>query len=197
MRVTCFVLFLLAGVAHAGPEDSECRVRHNAGPFIDSGSGTVIWSDQDTSYVLTAWHVVPDDRSWIRIVHRGKEYPARRFAFDANVDIACLEVKASLPAVKIAKADPAIDETLHQWGHPHAVEKAVHKTGGIVRFLRMDGYDRLLTRAAVEEGDSGCGVFDTSGRLVGVCIAVAKFPGGHHEQCVRLADVRKFLKLDE
>lgn len=193
-----FVLALLlaAGYAQAGPDASEVRVRHDAGQFVDSGSGTVVWSEKGISRVLTACHVVPDDR-WIKVEHAGKSYPARRLAWDPALDLACVEVDATLPVAPVAKAGPAIGQTLDQWGHPKASVPAVHKTGAVVGFVRMSGYDRLMTTTPVQGGDSGCGVFDGDGRLVGVCIALAGFPGGQHEQCVALADVRKFLRLDE
>jgi len=196
MRFVCVLLLGLAGAAQAGPEASEVRVRHDAGGAVDCGSGTVVWSEKGVSRVLTANHVVPDDR-WIKVEHAGKSYSGRRLAWDQGLDLACVEVDATLPVAPIAKADPKAGQTLAQWGHAKASVPAIHKTGNVVGFVRMSGYDRLMTTTAVQGGDSGCGVFDSAGKLVGVCIALAGFPGGQHEQCVALADVRKFLRLDE
>jgi hypothetical protein len=131
------------------------------------------------------------------VTHKGKEYGASVVAWDAGLDLACLEVRAELPACELATEPPKRGAPVYQWGHERASREAVPKEGRAVGVngRRVGGGDVWETTIASVEGDSGCGVFNAAGRLVGVC-------WGRHtdrpgEVCVALADVRRFLKLED
>jgi S1-C subfamily serine protease len=172
------------------PSDSECKVTHYAGGRIGSGSGTVVASGKGVSRVLTNHHVCPDDGDRITVEHKGKAYPAARLAWDKSIDLACLEVRGvELPAAKIAAGDPAPGSTVRQWGHPKACKEAVPKSGRAI-----GGRTIFATTIPSESGDSGAGVFDAAGDLVGVCWG-RRLDNGT-ETCVPLADVRRFLRMD-
>jgi S1-C subfamily serine protease len=117
MRVTIVALFVLAGLAHAGPEDSAVQVRHFAGGSIGSGSGTVVWMGGGVSFVLTNHHVAPDCGRKVEITLAGRTYPAEWLRSDAGIDLALLRVRAELPPADLAENDPEPGAELRQWGH--------------------------------------------------------------------------------
>lgn len=158
----------IAGAALGAPPPSECRVTSYTGDIYRPGSGTVIAAGGGDSRVLTCFHVTNERPDKIVVTYGGKEYPATLVAWDSTVDLACVEVKGvELPVAQIARTYPAIGATLAQWGHANESAAPVAKTGS------ADAYgtaaDELFTSIRAEPGDSGCGVFDGSGELVGVC----------------------------
>lgn len=194
--IRTLVLLLLAGFAHAGPEESAVRVRHFAGGSIGSGSGTVVRSDKGGSLVLTNQHVAPSPGQRIAVEVGDKAYPATWLAADEGIDLAVLRVDAALPAVELADAEPAPGTRLRQWGHPGGGPQKP-KAGPAFGF---EGSRRVVHGRPAgevfsvgirpESGDSGCGVFDPSGKLVAVCWGGG---GSPRQSCVRLHDIRQFL----
>lgn len=172
------------------PDDTEVKVSHHRGRSIDNGSGTVIAAAGGTSHILTNYHVCPDAGGRITVEHKGRSYPATLLAWDAGIDLACLEVKADLPAAWIASADAKAGEPVRQWGHTGGAERPTAKVGKATGTMAGLG---LVTTIDARGGDSGCGVFDAGGRLVGVCRErFTHYPG---QACVSLADVRRFLRM--
>jgi serine protease Do len=192
MRAAIFALFLLTGLAHAGPEDSAVQVRHFAGGSIGSGSGTVVWMGGGVSFVLTNHHVAPDCGRKVEVTLAGQTYPAEWLRSDAGIDLALLRVKAELPAADVADEPPARGTVLRQWGHSRGgpqKPKAGPAIGVDGRRAVPGGGQVYATGIHSEPGDSGSGVFDPAGRLVAVC-----WGGGQgRECCVKLADVKAFL----
>jgi hypothetical protein len=185
------------GALAADPADSEVKVTVAHGGTLSCGSGTVVASDDGVSRVITNHHVVAGVAGRVVVTHKGTEYGATVLAWDAGLDLACLEVRAELPACEVATEPPKRGAPVYQWGHERASREAVPKEGRAVGIngRRVGGGDVWETTIPSVEGDSGCGVFNAAGRLVGVC-------WGRHtdrpgEVCVALADVRRFLKLED
>ena len=164
------------GYGYNQPESSE-EVKYG------SGSGVVIAKD----YVLTNYHVVENAHSLkISIGDDEKNlYDATVAAYDADVDVAVLNVPGlPLEPVELGNSD---DLEIGDWvvniGNPIGFTGTA--TAGIVSGINreipgdnntIDKYGRatkvvnkmIQTDAAINSGNSGGGMFNTAGQLVGI-----------------------------
>lgn len=207
---TLLALLLVAQVSWAGPEDAAVKVNRTrfsgdrASPSSAEGgwgSGTVVARAGGESLVLTNKHVAPDENAFYFVQHDRYTYPARWVAADDRTDLAILRVENILPVATLAEAEPAAGAPVRHWGCPHAGPMTLRK--GVVEsdadnHRDADRYPFLQTTARSDHGDSGAGVFDAAGQLVGVCYGGPEWDRGYRgpafSQNVRLADVKRFLK---
>ena len=136
----------------------------------DAGSGTVISSNVGTSYVLTCAHILTGRESLtVRDMATKQEYPAtiviKRMP---PADIAILRVQADLPAVKVARTTPEVGTNLVSYGCDHAGPLS-RADCVLLTVDRFSGPSNLVCSGHQCQGRSGGGLFDLSGRLVGVC----------------------------
>jgi hypothetical protein len=107
--------------------------------------------------------------------------PARVIGWDKALDLALIKAEISAEYVfsVVDRVIPQVGDTVLAIGSPGGLEKTV--TMGIVsalsrRFLQIG--DVIQIDAAVNHGNSGGPVVDTSGRLVGIVFAgIEQFPG--------------------
>lgn len=142
------------------------------------GSGTPIYSGEGKTLVLTNAHVATQDcTSFTVVVPTGKTYAARRLdgsnvrhktpteiVID-GVDLAILEVEGELGAVQIAASAPAVNEQVWQFGYGGGVGPTV-RTGYVMSSPFSE--PTLCSSIPCIQGDSGSGVFNVRGELVGV-----------------------------
>jgi serine protease Do len=137
-----------------------------------AGSGVVITSD---GYILTNNHVV-DGASTVKVtLANGTEYTAKIIGGDEESDIAIIKIEATgLLAAKIGDSDKLIvGEEVIAIGNPLGTLGGT-VTNGIVSALRreinVEGQTMVLlqTNAAVNPGNSGGGLFNLSGELIGI-----------------------------
>ena len=150
-----------------------------------SGSGFVISED---GYILTNYHVIEDAYSGgyeIKVMfYNGDSYTAEIKGFDRNNDIAVLKIDATgLDAAELGSSDSLfVGDTVYAVGNPLG-ELSYSMTSGMV-----SATDRLITTeegtmtmfqidAAVNEGNSGGPVYNTSGQVVGVVTAKSNEDG--------------------
>ena len=150
-----------------------------------SGSGFVISED---GYILTNYHVIEDAYSGgyeIKVVfYNGDSYTAEVKGFDRNNDIAVLKIEAEgLNAAELGTSDSLfVGDTVYAVGNPLG-ELNYSMTSGMV-----SATDRLITTeegtmtmfqfdAAVNQGNSGGPVYNTSGQVVGVVTAKSNEDG--------------------
>jgi len=135
------------------------------------GSGTVIDSTETKATVLTCWHthrgVSPN--AVTRVTHAGRTYSANVLRASRENDVTLLEIGTShaLPAVALADVVPSIGDSLISCGRDESGKLTAEST----RLTAVDRYDsplNLETDQWPPLGRSGGGVFDTTGRLVGV-----------------------------
>lgn len=146
--------------------------------LYSSGSGVVIAS----GYVLTNYHVV-DSATSLEVAVNDQNYTAELVGSDPNLDIAILKVdKLALPAVTLGDSDQ-----LHVGDWAICIGNPLSFTGtttvGVVsaldRQITDTSYDRygrrvkntysmIQTDAAINAGNSGGGMFNIAGELVGV-----------------------------
>ena len=150
-----------------------------------SGSGFVISED---GYILTNYHVVEDAYTGgyeVKVMfYDGSTYTAEIQGFDRNNDIAVLKIDATgLDAAELGSSDSLfVGDTVYAVGNPLG-ELSYSMTSGMV-----SATDRLITTeegtmtmfqfdAAVNEGNSGGPVYNTSGQVVGVVTAKSNEDG--------------------
>ena len=150
-----------------------------------SGSGFVISED---GYILTNYHVIEDAYTGgyeVKVMfYNGDTYTAEIKGFDRNNDIAVLKIDAEgLNAATLGSSDSLyVGDTVYAVGNPLG-ELSYSMTSGMV-----SATDRLITTeegtmtmfqfdAAVNEGNSGGPVYNTSGQVVGVVTAKSSEDG--------------------
>jgi S1-C subfamily serine protease len=148
--------------------------------FVDT-SGLLI-----TNYHVIASEVDPTYEGYSRMTIRmgdstSPRIPARVIGWDKTLDLALIKTEIS-PEYVFSVVDqviPPVGDSILAIGSPGGLEKTV--TMGIVsalsrRFLQIG--DVIQIDAAVNHGNSGGPVVDTSGRLVGIVFAgIEQYPG--------------------
>ncbi len=168
-----------------------------------AGSGTPVAVEGGKTLVLTNAHVVPRHYANlpITVTAAGKTYPARYvdgavvrptkpgFIEVEGTDLCILEIDADIGGVKIADADPAVGSDVWQYGYggTQPGDRPTTKSGVVV----ANDYNQptLTSTLSSVSGDSGSGVFNAAGELVGVTWGGGD--GTHHGVPVR--EVKKFL----
>jgi len=144
------------------------------GQFVSegAGSGVIITSD---GYIVTNNHVI-DGASKISVtLASGKEYSASLIGRDTKTDLAVIRI----PEVNLKPATSGSSSTLKVGEPVIAIGNPLGELGGTVTSGIISALDRqieidnekmtlLQTDAAVNPGNSGGGLFDSSGHLVGI-----------------------------
>lgn len=149
------------------------------------GSGILITPD---GYIMTNNHVVDDAvSSGIRVVLNDKRmFKARIVGIDPTTDLAVLKIDGrELPSIVIGNSDQVdVGEWVLAIGNPFRLRSTV--TAGIVSALSRDVQiinDRMRvesfiqTDAAINKGNSGGALVNTSGELIGINTAIASQSG--------------------
>jgi S1-C subfamily serine protease len=168
-------------VAKVSPSVVHVRVRGNRPGQLGSGSGTIIAPD---GIVLTNNHVVDGVAHIELALNDGRNMPARILGRDPDTDIAVLraETADALPAARIGNSKKVRQgQVAIAIGNPFGFESTV--TAGIVsavgRSLRAQNGrligDVIQTDAALNPGNSGGALADSSGQVVGINTAVAGY----------------------
>lgn len=149
------------------------------------GSGVVISGD---GYILTNNHVIQDAvRDGITVTLDDKRiFDARVVGGDPSTDLAVLKIDAAdLPAATIGNSDLVeVGEWVMAIGNPFRLRSTV--TAGIVGALsreveiindqyRIESF--IQTDAAINRGNSGGALVNTSGELIGINTAIATQSG--------------------
>lgn len=155
---------------------TEQVVSSNAwfGNYVQSGAGSGVIISQD-GYILTCAHVVSGASNIIVQLSDDTEYTATLVGGDASADIAVLKVEATglTPAV-IGDSDAlVVGETAIACGNPLGTLGGT-VTNGIIsavnRSITVDDNQMNLvqTNASISPGNSGGGLFNGNGELIGI-----------------------------
>lgn len=149
------------------------------------GSGVLVTSD---GYILTNYHVVEGAvKNGLNVVLSDKrEFPAKIVGTDPSTDLAVIKInEENLPAVTVGNSDTVdVGEWVLAIGNPFRLRSTV--TAGIVSALGRDVQiinDRMRiesfiqTDAAINKGNSGGALVNTSGQLIGINTAIASQSG--------------------
>jgi putative serine protease PepD len=142
------------------------------------GSGVVL---SDDGLILTNNHVISSNGTVSVRLSDGRTVPAKVVAADTTHDLALVQATglSGLTPVTFGDDDSlAVGDTVLAFGAPLGLEGTV--TSGIVsaKDRSLDTGDEKLsgllqTDAPINEGNSGGALVDTSGRVVGINVAIA------------------------
>ncbi|MEG1547943.1 MAG: trypsin-like peptidase domain-containing protein [Clostridia bacterium] len=137
-----------------------------------SGSGVILTAD---GYIVTNNHVVDGANKITVYLQDGTKYEAKLVGADAQTDLAVIKIAASgLPvAVLGTSSSSAVGDSVYAIGNPLGVLACSVSDGiisGLDRTIEIDGKTMTLmqTNAAVNPGNSGGGLFNANGKLVGI-----------------------------
>ena len=137
-----------------------------------AGSGVIVTAD---GYIVTNNHVIEDSDKITVTLRDGTQYEAQLIGTDEKTDLAVLKIEASglQPAVFGSSSDLKVGEQAIVIGNPLG-QLGGTVTSGIIsaldREITVDGHtmNLLQTDAAVNPGNSGGGLFNSKGELVGI-----------------------------
>jgi len=142
------------------------------------GSGVVLTAD---GLILTNNHVISSGGTVSVRLSDGRTLPAKVVAADATHDLALVQitdVTGLTPATFGTDDSVAVGDTVLAFGAPLGLEGTV--TSGIVSALNREvdtGSEKLTgllqTDAAINQGNSGGALVDTSGNVIGINVAIA------------------------
>ena len=144
------------------------------GNYIQSGAGSGIIISED-GYILTCAHVVSGANNITVQLPDETEYPATLVGADTTSDVAVVKIDATgLTPAAIGDSDAlAVGETVVAVGNPMGTLSGT-VTDGIVsavnRSVQVEGNEMSLiqTNAAISPGNSGGGLFNGAGELIGI-----------------------------
>lgn len=151
----------------------------SSGPFVSAGStsnsagsGVIISSD---GYILTCEHVVDGATRITVTLNNKKEYQATLVGTDSSNDLAVIKIRAAgLTAATYGDSSKLeVGDTAVAIGNPLGQLSNTATTGIISALDRKltignQKLTLLQTDAAVNPGNSGGGLFDASGNLIGI-----------------------------
>ncbi len=141
---------------------------------VSSGSGVVISKD---GYIITCNHVIENAKSIRVTLNDGKAYEAKLVGDDSASDLAVLKIEPEGELVYVQQGcskDLVIGERVLAIGNPLGTLGGTVTTGIISATERVitmsDGTKMSLiqTDAAINSGNSGGGLFNLDGQLIGV-----------------------------
>lgn len=142
--------------------------------YVEEGAGSGVIMTED-GYIVTNNHVIDGADEITVILRNGTEYKAVLVGTDAKTDLAVVKIDASglETAVFGDSNDLVVAETVIAIGNPLG-ELGGSVSNGIISALSRDivvaGQQMTLlqTTAAVNPGNSGGGLFNMSGELIGI-----------------------------
>lgn len=137
-----------------------------------AGSGVII---SDDGYIITNHHVVEDADSYTITTYDGTTYDAVLIGSDEKSDIAVLKVDAHdlIPATLADSSQVQVGDTAIVIGNPLGTLGGTVTDGIISATSRTitvndQAMELLQTNAQINSGNSGGGLFDGNGNLIGI-----------------------------
>lgn len=139
-----------------------------------SGSGVVYKKVENTYYVVTNAHVVEDMTSYKISLGGVKYYNANLIGYDSTNDIAVLTFNLDLLSsdieIYVNNIEETVDvitpgQTVIAVGCPLSINNYNSVTTGVVSLVTTE---QVQHDAAINPGNSGGGLFNLSGRLIGI-----------------------------
>lgn len=161
-----------------------------------AASGTVVGYDGKKSYILTNKHVAPDASKKCWIIRDGELTATTFIKAHAEVDLALLSVDAKLSIAALADVDVTESDSVRHYGSATGPQKGI--ATGLITYVHTR-YKSISGDFFSVPGDSGAGLFNAKGSLVGVLFARNGPPDmpyakNNYPVAVRLADVKEFVK---
>lgn len=152
-------------------KSTSTNVFYGESSSIGLGSGVIVSED---GYIITNNHVVQNSDEITVKTQDGTEYSAELIGTDVKTDLAVIKIEASgLEYAKLADSDKVeIGDDAIVIGNP--LGEGISVSNGIISAkdrqvtVRKQTMYLLQTNAAVNEGNSGGGLFDINGDLIGI-----------------------------
>jgi putative serine protease PepD len=168
-----------ASTVYDGAKNAVAYVQANTPYGQATGSGFVVSSD---GYIVTNEHVIDGAGSiQLKIGASSKTYTAKVVGADASRDLALLKVDASnLPTLSLGDSSSVqVGDATFAIGNPYGLDDTL--TTGIVSALQRDIQSPngstisnvIQTDAALNPGNSGGPLLDSSGKVIGVNAQIA------------------------
>jgi Do/DeqQ family serine protease len=149
---------------------------------VGTGSGVIISPD---GYIITNNHVIAGSDKISITLNDNRVYIAKLIGTDEKTDIALLKIEAEddLPAIEFGDSDTAkVGEWVLAVGNPFNLTSTV--TAGIISAKARDLSGRnsqsfIQTDAAVNPGNSGGALVNSSGQLIGINTAISSQTGSY------------------
>lgn len=148
-----------------------------------AGSGIII---SDTGHILTCAHVIEDAQTIAVRLRNGESYEATVVAADEESDVAIIKIEPTselTPAVFGSSDDLQVGDSVVAIGNPLG-ELGGSVTEGIISAMDREvtiqnkgTFTVLQTSAAINSGNSGGGLFNRQGELIGMVNAKASEVG--------------------
>ena len=146
-----------------------------------AGSGVIV---KDDGYIATNYHVIQGANKVEVTLHNGETYPARIIGSDRANDIAVIKIDAKdLETVTIGDSSTVdVGDLAVAIGNPLGQLGGTATTGiisALDRTLDVEGTTLTLlqTDAAINGGNSGGGLFNSKGELIGIVESKASAVG--------------------
>jgi len=155
-----------------------------------SGSGVII---SDNGYIVTNNHVIDKAQKISVTLNNNKTYTAKVIGTDSNTDLALLKIdQENLPYIQYGNSNEVnVGEWVLAVGNPFNLTSTV--TAGIIsakgrdiNILKNDPYSGISaiesfiqTDAAVNPGNSGGALVNTTGELIGINSAIQSNTGSY------------------
>ncbi|WP_417763703.1 outer membrane-stress sensor serine endopeptidase DegS [Shewanella sp.] len=156
----------------------------NQGKLQGLGSGVIMRSE---GYILTNFHVVRKADEIVVALQDGRKFSAEVVGLDPDTDLAVLKIEGEkLPTVHVnLKTSPNVGDIVLAIGNPYNIGQTI--TQGIISATGRSGLstgylDFIQTDAAINAGNSGGALIDTTGSLIGINTAAYQLgnEGGGH-----------------
>ena len=170
---------LSPGVVNISSTTMERDFFFNVIPREGAGSGSII---DERGYILTNNHVIEDAGKIEVTLEGGKKYPAKLVGTDPDADVAVLKIDVAREHLTVIPMGTSENLKVGQKalaiGNPFGLGRTL--TTGVVssvgRTLRTSGgtlmEDIIQTDAAVNPGNSGGPLIDSSGKMIGINTAI-------------------------
>lgn len=121
----------------------------------------------NSSWIVTNAHVISSPSQTL-IKQGAEQFPAKVEFIDKDFDIAILHVEGKvIRPVNIYVKEPEVGNAVFAIGSPLGLEGTI--TNGIISaYRKKDLVPFVQTTAAISHGNSGGGLFDTEGNLIGI-----------------------------
>ncbi len=146
------------------------------GQYIQPGAGSGVIIDK-SGIIVTNYHVIENARTVTVRLTDGSEFPASLIGEDEAGDIAVIKINPGEKELAVASlgcsADLEVGEDVVALGNPLGSLGGTLTTGIISakeRTINVGGEEMVLlqTNAAVNPGNSGGGLFNMAGQLIGI-----------------------------
>lgn len=163
----------------------------------------------DGTLIITARHVVQENfeeankaenakvaakgisKVFSIIDHNGKKLTATVIYLSDRSDLAILKLSGKRTAIDLGSTVETLEPVI-AIGHPRGITE-VTTFGDVAKIISENDADYLLHSASLDHGNSGGGLFNYEGELVGINIAITSFVRGIDSISVSITEVKRVI----